>query len=90
MNRARDECIGGFQRPRSLEKAKRLWKTWKGLEPIMKVPDRYCQLPTGSDLIKEMPYNCMYTYDTWITKPATTQLPPRDPLAGNIRAKRMP
>ena len=78
MNRAMDECIGGFQRPRSLEEAKRLWKTWKGLEPIMKVPDSYCKSPTGLDLIKEMSDSHMYAYDTWITKPDTTPLPPRE------------
>lgn len=75
MNRAMDECFGGFQRPRSLEEAKRLWKSWRDCDPIMKVPDSYCQLSTGVDLVKEMSYSHMYTYDTWVTIPETTRQP---------------
>ena len=52
MNRAIDECIGGFQRPRSLEEAKRLWKTWKGLEPIDPIAGR-CKSYIDGEFEKE-------------------------------------
>jgi hypothetical protein len=81
-----EEWDGDFEHLRSLEEAKSLWKSWKDLGPILKVPDSYCQSPTELDLVKEMSDSHMYAYDSWITKPETTQLPLRDPTVGRCKS----